>query len=348
MRKHFWVVILFLLFLFIFLGSGLYLNFNKYAVISPLGHIDIKPKPLLAYTFENLRFTAFPQTQIVLDKILEEDDDSISQVFYFSVPEKPKSSVSKKVSGVANLPKKSGKYPVIVMFRGFADKETYRPGLGTQPAALAFAKRGFITLAPDFLGYGESASPSADPFEERFQTYTTALTLLASLPTLNQGLTASFSGSIRADSSRAGIWGHSNGGHIALAVLAISGASYPTVLWAPVSKSFPYSILYYTDEFDDQGKLLRKKLADFENDYDTGLFSPANYFHLIKAPLEIDQGTEDEEVPVWWSNELVSDLTKFNLDIIYTKLPGADHNLLPDGWSQAVSENIIFFRDHLR
>ncbi|MDE2590963.1 MAG: hypothetical protein KGL95_15005, partial [Patescibacteria group bacterium] len=99
-----------------------------------------------------------------------------------------------------------------------------------------------------------------------------------------------------------GIWGHSNGGHITLAALAISGVTYPTVLWAPVSASFPYSILYYTDESDDQGMTLRKVLAQFEMVYNTDVFDPSKYYAWIKAPLDINQGTSDVEVPYWWTD----------------------------------------------
>lgn len=302
------------------------------------------PKPLLIYTFENLKKTLFLKTQITLGEVVKENKDSISQIFYYSVPKTPNSKIMERASGLINIPKKSGEYPVIIMLRGFVPDNIYKPGIGTEPVAQILAKDGFITLAPDFLGYGESASPSADPFENRFQTYTTALTLLSSLPTLNSGLYASYSGTISADMSKIGIWGHSNGGHIALSILAISKVTYPTVLWAPVSASFPYSILYYTDESDDQGKALRKTLAGFESIYNTDLFSPPNYYNWIKAPIEINQGTADQEVPYWWSDNLVSTLKKNHVSVDYSTYSNADHNLLPNGWSDAVLNTENFYK----
>jgi len=304
---------------------------------------NIQPKPLLIYTFENLKKTKFPKNQITIGSIVSSSTDSVSRMFYYSVPKTPNSKIMEKVSGLINIPKKQGEYPIIIMFRGFVPDNIYKPGIGTQPAAQVFANNNFITLAPDFLGYGQSASPSADPFENRFQTYTTALTLLSSMQTLNDGLNATYLGTVSADLTKIGIWGHSNGGHIALSVLAISGVSYPTVLWAPVSTSFPYSILYYTDESDDQGKALRKTLAEFEDIYNTDLFSPTNYYSLIKAPIEINQGTKDEEVPLWWSDNLVLQLKKYNIPVTYSTYSNADHNLLPNGWSDAVSDNIAFY-----
>ena len=319
----------------------------KQPLLSPLIQTPPKPKPLLAYTFENLRQTKFPQTQITAGHKVSENPDFLSQMFYFSIPQAPNSTTMKKVSGVLNVPTKPGAYPVIIMFRGFAPKETYESGIGTQPSAKVFAQNGFITLAADFLGYGESDNASTNGFEDRLQTYTTALTLLSSLPTLNTGLEASYSGKIKADISKIGIWGHSNGGQIALSTLAISGLPYPTVLWAPVSKSFPYSILYYTDESDDQGKALRRALANFEQDYDTEQFSPSNFYQWIKAPIEINQGAVDQEVPVWWSDDLVKTLKKDKVDVTYFTYPGADHNLQPNGWAGAIFRSLNFYQNYL-
>lgn len=298
----------------------------------------VKSLPLLKYTFENLKNTSFPKSEITFGEIKEETKDYISRMFYFNVPEKPESLNLLKVSGLANIPKGNKNYPVIVMFRGYMPKETYKSGGGSQPSAKVLAKNGFITLAPDFLGYGESASASATLFEDRFQTYSTALTLINSL---------SFLETIGADVNKIGIWGHSNGGQIALSTLAISGVNYPTVLWAPVSKPFPYSILFYTDETDDHGKALRKALSLFEDDYDTELFSPANYYNWIKAPIEIHQGTSDQEVLPFWTDELVNALKKNDINVTYFKYPGADHNLLPNGWNNTVTKEIEFFKEEL-
>ncbi|MEK7534448.1 MAG: prolyl oligopeptidase family serine peptidase [Patescibacteria group bacterium] len=318
----------------------LYLFVQKQKVISPIGEKPaiIKEKPLDKYTFENLKKQQFKGSTIALGRTLEDGDKFTSQMFYYKVS-------GKKVSGLLNVPKSSGEYPVIVMLRGFVPKENYTTGIGTKRAGEMFATNGFIALAPDFLGYGESDKPSKNPMEERFQTYTTVVTLLSSLVNLNRGLDASYSGKIKADTLKVGIWGHSNGGQIALSVLEISGKNYPTVLWAPVSKPFPYSILYYTDEFDDRGKALRKVLANFEKDYDVELYSLTNYFDWINAPMQIHQGENDDAVPKKWSDELVDSLSKLKKEVEYFTYPDGDHNLMPNGWSQAVERSIEFYRE---
>ena len=142
------------------------------------------------------------------------------------------------------------------------------------------------------------------------------------------------------------LWGHSNGGQIALVILEIAGEDYPTTLWAPVTKPFPYSILYYTDESEDKGKYIRRELAKFENLYNADSFSIDEYFEKIKAPLQIHQGTADEAVPVLWSNEFVKKLEKLDIDITYYQYVGANHNMVPS-WNTVVSRDLPFFKKYI-
>ena len=221
------------------------------------------------------------------------------------------------------------------MVRGYVDQEIYETGDGTRKAAARFAENGFITVAPDFLGYAQSDPEAQNIFESRFQTYTTVLSLLKSLDQIDKW-----------DGKNIFIWGHSNGGQIALIVLEITTNKYPTTLWAPVSKPFPYSILYYTDEAEDKGKLIRRELAKFEELYDVELFSLDNYLDRIQAPLQIHQGTNDNAVPGGWSDGLVGKLEKLEKDIIYYKYP-ANHNMVP-AWNIVVNRDVSFFIKYLK
>lgn len=324
--------------IFAILGSFFYLFKNQSRkVISPIGRII--EKPLDKYTFENLRKREVKESDITIGKVLKEGNGFTSYMFYFNVD-------GKRVSGLLNLFKRAGTYPVIVMFRGFVDKKIFTTGEGTRHSGEVFAENGFITLAPDFLGYGESDKPSDNSIEERFQTYTTAATLLASIRNLNKSL-ESINSDVKADTEKIGIWGHSNGGHIAIATLEITGKNYPTVLWAPVSKPFPYSILYYTDEFNDHGRALRKALANFEKDYDAEKYSPTNFYSFINAPIELHQGTDDEAVPVKWSDQLYRELKKLKKDVTYYTYPGEDHNFSRGLWPTAIGQSISFYKDKL-
>lgn len=324
--------LLFLSFSFIILGLSLIVvrtQFPQQNLISPLsGKIIPTGKPFDHYSIENLKKENIPAGKIITGKNISGNPDFSTNLFFLNLQDS-------SVSGLMNIPKIKKPLRIIILLRGYVDRDIYQSGTGTKRIGEFLAKNGFITIAPDFLGYGNSSKPKVLPLEERFQTYTTVLALIKSIP-------------VSFPSSNIGLFGHSNGGHIALAALEISGISIPTVLWAPVSKPFPYSILAYTDEFEDKGKALRKLIADFEKDYDITKYSIDGYFDWITAPLEIHQGLADEEVPFWWSDELVQILTEKNKEVTYFKYPGQDHNFNGGSWETLAARTLNFYRQHLK
>jgi dipeptidyl aminopeptidase/acylaminoacyl peptidase len=290
-----------------------------------------KEKPLEKYTFENLARRQYGEGPIRLDRITNETDTFTSYVFTYP-------SDGKRVSGLAHIPKSTQpdqQFPVIIMIRGFVDKDIYQTGVGTWRAGQALAQQGFITVSLDYLGYGDSDDPEDNVFWERFNRPVQVLNLIASISTLPA-----------ADPGRIGLWGHSNGGQVALSILEISGRPYPTVLWAPVSKPFPYSILYYTDEFEDHGKALRQNLARLERDYDVQLYSITEYFDWVTAPIQLHQGGKDDAVPLEWSDELANTLRANEVDLTYYIYPLAGHNL-EGGWDTAMARDVTFYKQHL-
>jgi dipeptidyl aminopeptidase/acylaminoacyl peptidase len=296
---------------------------------------EVRPTPLAKYTIENLSKAQIPGSQIVIGKVLKTDPKYTSYEFILKFSPDLSGNL-KTTSGLINIPAGTGPFPVIVMYRGYVDPSQYFIGDGTSPAARVFAANGFITVAPDFLGYGDSDHEATDVFESRFQTYTTAVAVLNSINSIKQW-----------DNKNVFIWGHSNGGQVTLTTLEITGINYPTVLWAPVSAEFPYSILFYTDEASDGGKFLRRQLADFENDYGVEPYSLTNYISNIKAPIQLNQGTADPEVPVAWSDQLNTNLKAAGVDVTYIKYPGADHDLQPS-WNLAVINALDFYKKHIK
>lgn len=336
-----------------------YLFNNKdYKTHSPM-IITIPKKHILdKYSFENLPKINIAPGVIEMKNIEKENNKFNSYLFSFKFDPNLDGKTYKKTTGQINLPNAKGKFPLILMLRGYVDQKLYKTGDGTRNAASYFAENGFITIAPDFLGYGNSDKEAENIFEARFQTYVTVLSLLKTLEELpnNPDLLSFSNGNIpnvsRLTNSLINhltvfLWGHSNGGQIALITLEVTGKKYPTALWAPVSKPFPYSILYYTDESDDKGKLIRQELAKFERDYDVEKYSLDNYLDRIKAPLQIHQGTADDAVPKKWTDDLAEKLLNLNLDLNYYVYSGADHNMKPV-WNTVVKRDLEFFHSFLK
>jgi alpha-beta hydrolase superfamily lysophospholipase len=293
-------------------------------------------RPLDKYTIENLSNTTVEAGTLEGGMKLSEADKYISYLINFNF--KPDFKNNKNISTLMNIPNGQGPFPIVIMIRGYIDQKTYQSGDGTRNVAKYFAENGFITIAPDFLGYGDSDSEAGNIFEARFQTYTTVLALIK---TINENFTFAW------DHKNIFIWSHSNGGQIVLTTLEASGVNYPTVLWAPVSKPFPYSVLYYTDESEDKGRLIRSALAKFESLYDVELYSFDNYLNDINAPLQIEQGTADDAVPLSWSKDLLAKLKNLDKDVTLYTYQGADHNLQP-AWNTVVEADLKFYKAHLQ
>ena len=307
--------------------------------ISPLGSNLFKPKTLEKYSFEKLRKRTYEGSEIKLEKVIKEEEKYTSWLFSFQ-------TYGQKVTGMANIPAtrnpKGEVWPVVVMIRGYADDQIYFTGLGTRKAAGVFAENGFITLAPDFLGFGGSDTSSEDILEARFERPITVLNLLASIKNLPQ-----------ANPDKVFMWGHSNGGQIALSVLEIlpktnlpANWRIPTTLWAPVTKGFPESVLQYMKEMDDQGLKVKKAIDDFLSLYESKYFSIDQYWQDIQAPLQVHQGTADEYIKTEWTDNFVQTLKDLGKNVTYYKYPRNDHNLSRD-WDLVVQRDVAFFKKFL-
>ncbi|MFH1280457.1 MAG: prolyl oligopeptidase family serine peptidase [Candidatus Beckwithbacteria bacterium] len=316
--KKYWLVLIGLLVLVGVIGIWFFWPKNKQVYLSPEAPWIVIEKPLEKYAFSKLSQRVFIGSKV----------EVVGDVFYYEVD-------GKKISGQIKVPAGSvpaGGWPVVIMIRGYVDQEIYETGIGTKNGSGYLVANGYITLAPDFLGFGESDMPPNNVFEERFLRPVQVLELIASVGNIEG-----------CDPTDISIWGHSNGGQVALSVLEISGKDYPTSLWAPVSKPFPYSILYYTDEFDDYGKALRKVLSGFEVLYDVDDYSIVEFYNWIKAPVQIHQGTIDDAVPVEWSRNLAEKLKEAEVEVKLYEYPGADHNLV-GGWDLAMQRSLEWFR----
>ncbi len=295
---------------------------------------------LAQYSFGALKKRNYPGSEIILERKLKVEDGYISYLFSFTTD-------GKKVTGQANIPKsarhatqgaavgKAGRFPVVVMVRGYVDREVYETGIGTRKAASRFAENGFITLAPDFLGFGGSDWESPDILESRFEKPITVLNLLASASSLPQ-----------ADTQNLFLWGHSNGGQIILSVLEISGKAIPTALWAPVTRGFPESVTGYVGEMEDEGNMVIASIAAFTKVYDPDDFSISNYVSDINAEIQFHQGTFDPLIKTEWTTGFVEKLRGLGKSASLFTYPRDDHNLSRN-WDTVVERDLVFFKKHL-
>lgn len=298
-------------------GTAIFnLSGSEASLTNPLGNGRAKRElPYEKYSFERLAERKPAKSEISYQ----------GDKFYYY-------SEGRRISGEIHKPEGQTR-GIVVMARGYVEKEEYKTGVGTKNAAAYYSSQGYLTYAPDFSGYGESDPEDENALGARLTKPVEILDLLSSLDTTLPIY----------------LWGHSNGGQIMLSVAEVIGMSSYTygdirglTLWAPVSKPFPYNILYYTDEADDRGKWLRSEIAKFEEDYDVYKYSIDMYLDKITLPLQLHQGTVDDSVPKKWSDELAKSLEEKYKELNYYTYQGADHNMRPS-WNTVVTRDVSFF-----
>lgn len=265
------------------------------------------PRDYSEWSFNSLSQRDYNSGQIKLGKVLKKGDNFTSYVFTYK-------SDGQTISGMANIPNSGGKFPVIVLLHGWADKQYYYHGYGTEKSADFLAENGFLTLSPDFLGYGTSDWEDKDILVARFTRPVEVLNLLSAVASLPS-----------ADSSSIGLWGHSNGGQIALSVLEITNRPYPTSLWAPVSLDFPECVLTYLGT-EEVGNVVKDKIDSFLILNDPKKFSVGPYLSKIKSSFTIHQAMTDEYIEKQWTDELVNKLKVQGLSVEYYLYPKENHN----------------------
>jgi len=337
-------------------------------------------KPLKKYSIENLSRFDFVTSHITIQEEIDKGDDYVEYLFTFT-------TMGRQMSGQLTLPTTFALHPdqiaaphsVIILIRGWADIETYATGSGTRPVARELAKQGYATLAPDFFGYGQSDPEPNNEWETRFIKPINVIELFKSVQQygIEDGrldLPNQLQISIPA-TNQIGFWGHSNGGQVALTTLEILSQPIPTVLWAPVTAAFPYSILYFGNDLPDEGQEQRAWIAIFEKTYNALDFSLTQHLDRLTGPIQLHHGSADTDAPQGWSDrfallveqenerrlstttppdsatsaaQLNTDLILAPIDLTYYQYSGADHNLRPiTHWNTALGRDIKFFSQYL-
>ncbi|MDR2210076.1 MAG: alpha/beta hydrolase [Spirochaetaceae bacterium] len=242
---------------------------------------------------------------------------------------------------------------MVIMLRGHQNRGNYYTGKGTENPARGYLQRGYAVIAPDFPGYGDS-SPTPAP-EELHQFYSTinAVELYKSLENPDFNFAPAIPREDRIDLpgsfEKLVLWGHSNGGQVAIHFLEIIQKPVPTVLWAPVSLAFPDSFAHYRGRTGGAGLLRR--------DYPPADFSLFNYLHRIApgTPILLEQGDKDRAVPKAWNDAFAKAVERENqrreqaglgrIELRYEVYRNANHNLNPY-WNSVLPLDVQFWDRH--
>ncbi len=334
--KKWWVWGLILLFASGGLAGGYYycqrVKFSPKGVIKE--EIDL---PLKKYDFNELlkRGGVAGEFEVLeeIEAINERRSRAKEEDLKFSTREIRFKSEGKWISGMMNYyPERSSLSKVVIMVRGYAEKEGYYVGSGSYRMADELAKNGLVTISVDFLGFGNSEAESSDVLEARFEKVVSLMDLIATIKSLPW-----------VDKNRLGIWAHSNGGQIVLSAGEVLGEEIPMVLWAPMTQPFPKSVLE-TIEADSP---VKQVIEDFEKKYDSRRYAFENYYEWLNSPILVFQGDEDEWCEVEWQKKVVAGINKAGGEAELRVIGGDDHNF-SQNWQAVAAESVYFLENKLR
>lgn len=305
---------------------------------------------MFPYTIAGLEARDYPGGEIHIRSI--EAADPAFKRYYIDYP-----SDGLTITAMMNVPAGDGPFAVVVLLHGYYDRAGYWSGMGTWQAAEYLARSGYMTIAPDFRGWGASDSAA-----NLFATGLVADTL---------NLVSSLSSVPQADPTRVGIWGHSMGGGVATKALVVDRRIRAGVLYAPnsandsdlIERWGPGCLPGQSQAAGDKcnpadvipPNLPRETVEAYLNAaYDPAMLRQiAPIYHLdnLTAPVQIHIGTADGaalvQTPPEWSERLYLALDEAGKEVEYYTYAGQGHFLEGQSWTTMLRRAVDFFDEHL-
>ena len=304
------------------------------------------------YTIEGLRSHKYRSGKIHIRS--KQDENEFFTTYLIDYP-----SDGLTITGIIQIPKGDGPFPVIVLNHGFFSRSLYHSGDGTDRAAAFLAKYGYITLAPDYRSWGDSESGNSFFYSGLAIDVVNLLNAIPSIP--------------QADPERIGMWGHSMGGGVTMKVLTIDSRLKAAVLYSPVSADQVDVINRWgMGCFGDiaSGELvvgcnssdvipetlplnLQTAYRFAANDTETlKRISPINYLDSINIPIQIHYGAEDGKVlngtPPEWSVKLTQALRDHGKDVELLRYEGEGHSFIGQPWFDFMERTLRFFDQNVK
>lgn len=262
---------------------------------------------------DNFRQKTFSGGKITTERTLSTNGNFTS--YLISYP-----SDDLKIYGIMNIPKGNGPFPVVLLNHGYYNPSTFQSGDGTRSMAEILATNGYVTLASDYRGHGQSEGEGGG---HRPEYAIDVLYLAASAKTVPQ-----------ADTKRMGMWGHSMGGETSLRAVEINPNIKALVLWAPT-----------TNRASHANSSFRTPNTPTPSEQNA---APLDFLEYIETPISLHQGLSDTEVDPNSSKELNNSLRDLGKNIEYFEYDGQDHNFQNLGWDLISKRTVDFFDKYLK
>lgn len=246
-------------------------------------------------------------------------------------------------------PKPAGGFPVIVFNHGYIPPQQYDPTQRYIAYENAFAEAGYIVFRPSYRGNGASQGTPTGAYYSPDYTIDD-LNAIASIKKYPD-----------ANPNKIGIWGHSMGGAITLRDLVIDRTDIKVaVIWGGVVGSYNDLINNWQNRVSyhpaPQDLALRNGnrqnlISQFGSPQSNPTFwnsiDPTYYISDITAPVQLDVGGADQEVPPDFSLSLYNKLIAAGNTAEFYSYLGSDHNI-SQGFTLAMQRSVAFFDKYLK
>ncbi len=337
-----------LIMLILLVGIGGYLAYRQ--VLPPLKESSsqqVTPHvPSISLSIANMRQQTYPGSDIIIEQTLSSGSNYNQYIVSYQ-------SEGNKIYALMTIPEgqkpRSG-WPVIVFNHGYIAPTTYQtfPEIGQYATYYPpFARAGYIVLKPDYRGNGNSdGKPEGAYYSSAYAT--DVLNGVASVKRYKD-----------ANPQKIGMWGHSLGGNITLRNIVVNTKDIKAaVIWGGVIGTYTdlehwHDPAYHPSAYELS--LRYRYRANLEKSYGTpesnpnfwNSIDPTFFLKDITAPIQIQAGEQDEEVPVSFSENVYNKLKSLGKSAELYTYSGDNHNI-SHNFSLAMDRSIAFFDKYLK
>ncbi len=295
-------------------------------------------------SIEAMRSRSYPGSDIKIEQTLN-DGSSYHQYIGSYM------SDGLKIYGLLTVPNgnpPSGGWPAIIINHGYIPPGQYRTTERYVAYVDAFARNGYVVFKSDYRGNGSSEGQPEGAYYSPAYT-TDVLNALASVKKM-KGV----------NPDKIGMWGHSMGGNITLRALVVDlNDIKAAVVWGGVVGTYDELVNDWHNtayrpgpsELALRNRYRQNLINQYGNPKDNPAFwktlDPNSYLSDILAPIQLDYGSEDEEVPVSFSEGLYNRLKQAGKTAESYSYIGADHNI-SQNLDLVLSRSVNFFNKYLK
>jgi dipeptidyl aminopeptidase/acylaminoacyl peptidase len=244
-----------------------------------------------------------------------------------------------RITGIMNVPRGKGPFPVVVLAHGYIDPDVYWSGQGFRREQDALARNGYVAFHVDYRNHAGSTD---DPDNDLLMRLGYAEDIL------NAAVAVRSSNLPFLDGERIAVLGRSMGGSVTFnALVARPGVFDAAIVYATTS----------TDARDNFNRWQRSDRAfrtevfrvhgspSADPEFWDGI-SAVNYVDRITEPVLMFHGTADESCPIRWARSTYAALTDAGVDARLVEYPGAPHYMYGE-WADSMRRSLAFLDRHV-